>query len=218
MQFCKGCGHETDELSSQGLCSYCIERINDILSSIKSLNLKVADSTEMIGGRILNCDFIIEYIEELLKFESKGIDVCDPKAQIIMDKFKEIKKELQLEQIRDLVHKLIEKASLASTIKTKVNSANKALLKISDAKKRFDFGANLFQTLEIDVKRFVHEAKLSDFLEKARKAAFMGKRKKALEQYQEALYYLKTDEIDDSFQKENIKLIEEEIRQLGDNK
>ena len=70
--------------------------------------------------------------------------------------------------------------------------------------------------LEARVRRFSHETQLNAYLEAARKAEFKGQKKKALEQYKEALYFLKTDEIDDLSQAEEISKIEAKISELTD--
>lgn len=215
MLICKSCGEEADRLSSQGLCRYCVENINDKLNTIRSLNKKIADTSAMIGTRILDCDFLIEYAEELLEIEKKGINVSDPKQSFIIAKFQEVKKHLKLEKVKEEVEKSLEKAKLVTTIKTKINSANKALLKISDAKKKLDYGIETLKQMEIEVKHFIHKIKLDDFIEKAQKFEFKGNKKKALDQYQEALYFLKTDEINDSFQKGEIEEIEKKINELS---
>ncbi|MBA7619399.1 hypothetical protein ES703_26738 [subsurface metagenome] len=215
MPICKYCGEEVDYLSSQSLCKYCVENIKDKLNAIRSFNKKIADKSEMIGTRILNCDLLIEYAEELFEFEKKGIEVSDPKQSFIIEKFQEVKKHLKLDKVKEEVEKYLEKAKLATTIKTKINSANKALLKISDAKKKLDYGIKTLKQMEIEVKYFIHKIKLDDFIEKAQKFEFKGNKKKALDQYQEALYFLKTDEINDSFQKGEIEEIEKKINELS---
>lgn len=53
-------------------------------------------------------------------------------------------------------------------------------------------------------------------LEAARKAEFKGQKKKALDQCQDALYFLYNDEIDDSLQAEKIVEIEAKISELSD--
>lgn len=68
--------------------------------------------------------------------------------------------------------------------------------------------------MEIKVRKFLHETQLNAFLEEARKAEFKGNKKKALDQYKEALYFLRNDEIDDSLQAGKIKEIEKKISEL----
>ena len=52
-------------------------------------------------------------------------------------------------------------------------------------------------------------------IEDAKKAEFKNQRKKALDKYYEALYFLKNDEIDDSLQQDHISMIESKIKELS---
>ncbi len=70
--------------------------------------------------------------------------------------------------------------------------------------------------LEARVRRFSHQTQLNAYLEAARKAEFKGQKKKALDQYLEALYFLRSDEIDDSLQAEKISELEAKISELSD--
>jgi hypothetical protein len=55
---------------------------------------------------------------------------------------------------------------------------------------------------------------MAAYMEKAEKAEFKGQQKKALEQYYEALYYLKHNEVDDVLKAEHIAGLEQKIRSL----
>jgi hypothetical protein len=59
--------------------------------------------------------------------------------------------------------------------------------------------------LENRIKAYTHKIQIKSFLDEADKAEFIGNMKKALDQYQEGLYFLKKDNIDDT-QKSNKRL------------
>jgi len=61
----------------------------------------------------------------------------------------------------------------------------------------------------------ITKVKCEDALDKAKKYEFKGNNKKALDFYYESLYFLKTDNIDDEVQKEQINEIENKIKSLG---
>jgi len=107
----------------------------------------------------------------------------------------------------------LAKAKLATSSRTSVGEANKALLKIRDAKEELEDPSRL-DTLEARVKTFSHETQLNTFIEAARKAEFKGQKKKAIEQYQEALFFLKNDDIDDELQGREISKLEKKIAEL----
>jgi len=63
-------------------------------------------------------------------------------------------------------------------------------------------------------KTFIHKTQLNEYIEEAKKAEFKDQKSKALDKYQEALYFLQNDEIDDSLQKENIDELKAKISEL----
>ncbi|MBA7567589.1 hypothetical protein ES708_09304 [subsurface metagenome] len=119
------------------------------------------------------------------------------------------------ESVTAEVEKALARAEIAATPRTSINEANKALLKIREGKKELNDKEKLDQ-LEDRIRHFSHEKQLNEYLEAARKAEFKGKIKKALDQYQEALYFLRGDDIDDSLQVEKIGEIEAKISELSD--
>ena len=56
---------------------------------------------------------------------------------------------------------------------------------------------------------------MSGYVETAEKAEFKGNTKQALDQYLEALYFLKTDDVDDQLQAAEIARISRKIAELG---
>jgi hypothetical protein len=106
------------------------------------------------------------------------------------------------------------KADVAVSGKTKIGHLTKALLTIRDYKGKAS-SPNLLAGLERDVADLLHQVQLDIFLDAARKAEFKGQRKKALDQYYEALYFLKNDDIEDSLQAKHISAIETKIAELG---
>lgn len=123
--------------------------------------------------------------------------------------------QIVLEGVTEEAEKALAKAEIATTPRISINEANKALLKIREGKKELRDQTKLDQ-LEARVLRFSHEIQLNAYLEAARKAEFKGQKKKALDQYQEALYFLRSDEIDDSLQAGKIAEIEAKISDLSD--
>jgi len=111
------------------------------------------------------------------------------------------------------VEKLLNKAELATRIKTSLNNANSALLKVLEAKKEINNPSKL-DDLEKRIRAYTHQIQLKSFLDAADKAEFKGNTKKALDQYQEALYFLKTDDIDDEVQQSEMMRIQTKIDEL----
>jgi len=165
--------------------------------------------------RLSRCDLLIEHAQALLEYEHNGISTVSPSPSQLLSEYTDMRNQIVLEGVTAEVEKALNKAEIAVTPRTSINEANKALLKIREGKQELRDHAKLDQ-LEARVRRFSHETQLNAYLEAARKAEFKGQKKKALEQYQEALYFLKTDEIDDLSQAEEISKIEAKISELTD--
>lgn len=118
-----------------------------------------------------------------------------------------------LESIEEEVKKATTKAEIATTLKTKLAPLSKALIKLKDFKSQAH-DSTLLDDLEKSLSSLLHQTQLNSFLEAANKAEFKNQKKKALDQYYEALYFLKNDDIDDSFQTENISSIEAKVIEL----
>jgi len=165
--------------------------------------------------RLSRCDLLIEHAQALLEHEHKGIPTVSPSASQLLSEYTAMRDQIVLEGVTAEVEKALAKAEISATPRTSINEANKALLKIQEGKQELRDKAKLDQ-LEARVQRFSHETQLNAYLEAARKAEFKGQKKKALDQYQEALYFLRSDEIDDSLQVEKIGEIEAKISDLSD--
>lgn len=87
------------------------------------------------------------------------------------------------------------------------------LLKLRDHKDKLT-NKNFLEDLERQIISTLHNVQLEGYLDAAKRADFKGQKKKALDQYYEALYFLKHDEIEDSLQMEHISTIEAKIEEL----
>ena len=220
MAQCKWCGRKGFfvSVSANGLCKSCepivvmdIGQRGRIIIDCMKL---VAESKNM-KTRLSRCDLLIEHAQALLEYEHKGIPIVDPSPSQLLSEYTAKRDQVVLEGVTAEVGKALAKAEIAATPRTSINEANKALLKIREGKQELRDQAKLNQ-LEAHVRHFSHETQLNAYLEAARKAEFKGQKKKALDQYQEALYFLRNDEMDDSLRAEKIDEIEAKISELSD--
>jgi hypothetical protein len=179
-----------------------IKESNDIINKSKNT-----------ATRLSRCDTIIEIVEKLRYLETKGIPTIDPSPSKLVEIFTKERDAILYEGTKDEVERLVQKAELATSPKARLNNANSALLKIIDAKKETK-DLSRFDDLEKRMKLYIHKIQLQSFLDAADKAEFKGDKKKALDQYQEALYFLRADQIDDELQQKEIKQIEAKIKNL----
>lgn len=193
MAQCKMCGRKGFFLlvSANSLCKSCepivvmnVQQRGRIINDCMKL---VAESKNM-KTRLSRCDLLIEHAQALLEYEHKGIPTVSPSPSQLLSEYTAMRDQVVLEGVTAEVEKALAKAEIVATPRTSINEANKALLKIREGKQELCDEAKLDQ-LEARVRRFSHETQLNAYLEAARKAEFKGQKKKALDQYQEALYF-----------------------------
>jgi hypothetical protein len=220
MAQCKMCGQKGFFLpvSANGLCNSC-EPI--VVMDVQQRGRIINDCVELVAEsknmktRLSRCDLLVEHAHALLEYEQKGIPTISPPPSELLTEYTPMCNQIVLEGVTAEVEKALAKAEIAATSRTSINEANKALLKIRDGKQELHDQTKLDQ-LEARVRRFSHQTQLNAYLEAARKAEFKGQKKKALDQYLEALYFLRSDEIDDSLQAEKISELEAKIAELSD--
>jgi len=219
MATCKYCGKSGFFVSVgvDGLCSQCTY----IITPVVERNLKVInESIELIRKsknfktRLSRCDLILEIAEKLMKYENKGILVITPTPSEFISVYSDMRDKIILENLKLDTDKAEAKINIASTPKAKVSELDKVLIKIQEYKKEIKDETHI-NKIEKEINKIKHETQLNAYLEAAKKAVFKGQNKKALDQYQEALYFLKNDNIDDDLQKEHIQTINKKITELN---
>jgi len=220
MAQCKMCGRKGFFLSvsKDGLCKSCESIVvMDIQQRGRIINdcIKLVNESKNMNTQLSRYDLLKEHVQALLEYEHKRIPTISPPPSQFLSEYTANRDQIVLEGVTAEVEKALARAEIAATPRTSINEANKALLKIREGKKELNDKVKLDQ-LETRIRHFSHEKQLNEYLEAARKAEFKGKKKKALDQYQEALYFLRSDDIDDSLQAEKIGEIETKISELSD--
>lgn len=205
-------------LSSCGLCRDCQAlvdlEVQQRVRVIKS-SADVADRSKKLETRLSRLSVMREHLEALLEYERMDIPTTTPPPSSLLAKLRDDRDRIVVEGVREKVDSALAKAEVAATARTAITQASKGLLAVTEGEKELDDPSQLCPLRE-KVQEFIHKTTLDSHLEAARKAEFKGQEKKALDAYQEALYFLRTDAIDDSQQAEEIAGLEEKIRKLQD--
>jgi hypothetical protein len=215
---CRNCGKKGFFLftDKNGLCSECQQTV---LIEVKQRARIIGDSIRLVDEgktaktRLSRCDLLLEHAEHLMKYERKGIPTISPEPSKLRAEYGDRRDQIIVEEIDELVEKAQEKARLATTPRAKVTALNSGLLKVQEIGKDLREPDRL-RGAQTTLRTAAYRAELDGYLEAARKAEFKGNVKKALDQYKEALYLLKTDDICDDIQASEIAEIETEIRKL----
>lgn len=218
MATCKNCDKSGFFVfvNSSGLCNECSPIITSIINNnfrIISESIELIKKSKNFKTRLSRCDLILNIAEKLLEYENKGIQSIKPAPSEFISMYANIRNEIILESLKSDIEKAENKIRITDKPQSKINEINKTLLKIQDYKKEIKDKTKI-NKIEKEFNKTKHEAQLATYLEVAKKAEFKGQNKKALDQYQEALYFLENDKIDDKLQKDNIGKIEEKISEL----
>lgn len=219
MAQCKWCDRSGWFLSLNplGLCSTCSPIIHMEASQrtrIINDSVKVISDSKNLETRLSRVDQLIEHANGLLRYEKRGISVIDPPASSFLEDYGGRHDQIIFEALTADASMALSKANVAPSYSTKINLLSKVLLKIREYKPRTHHPESL-DSLERQVQSAIQNVQLKQHLESAKKHEFKGQNKKALDQYYEALYLLRHDDIDDSVQNKHISFIEAKITSLG---
>ena len=159
---------------------------------------------------------IIDHASELLRFEERGIPTVAPVPSELVAEYQSDQAEILAGAMEEALARARSKSELATTPAGKTNPLAKTLLDIQAARTDHPdvaHGGEL-DRLEHQAKGLHHQARLATFVGAAEKAEFKGQLKKALDQYQEALFFLHNDDLDDELQIEEITAIQVKIDEI----
>jgi len=204
------------KVSNEGLCNSCQQIIIfDFQQRMRIVDesIELVDNSKKMETRLSRLELVKEHLLVIVQYEDKQIEVMNPTAKEVLKKLEGYHDKIILEHMTEMAESALTKAEVATTTNTKVNAINKALLKIREMEKQLEKTSSL-NDLEKKLNTFIHETQINSFINEAKKAEFKGNIKKAVDQYQEALYFLKTDNIDDIQQQKEISEIEANIERL----
>jgi hypothetical protein len=216
---CKWCdkGGIFRSVDSNGLCGDCrgpvLMEIEGRLRVIRE-SAKLAEEGKTFATRLGRCDTMIEHAGYLLRFENKGIPTVTTPPSTLVAEAKRLRSEMVAQEATAVAEKAMQKAEIASTPATKERALTSGILKVREVAEKAAVDASAVATVERRLKNELHRVKLDGFLEAARKAEFKGNTKKAIDQYQEALYFIRNDGLDDVQQRTEIAEIEATLDHL----
>jgi hypothetical protein len=218
MSECKWCGRKGFfvGINEMGVCKNCApgitmeaqSRLRVITESSKIVG--TSKKYETINSRL---DVVNSNAEELLKYEKVGIPITNPLPSILMQMVIDDKDECTIKEIESQIEKAVQKSKIATTPAGKIGPLTKCFTKISEYKNNFGH-IEYFDKYENTMNTLIHKTQYTCIIDKADKYEFKEQDKKAIDQYLEALYFLKKDDIDDSYQKDEISRLEEKISSL----
>lgn len=214
---CRYCGRSGWLLTvdSVGLCAHCrpaytlaVSERTRVIEESQSLVLASAK----LDTRLSRCDVIMDQARGLLDYEQHGVSTIEPPPLELIRSMTALKDRLILEAMQAAVLDAQRKADVAQGAKAKTTALRKTLLTVREYAAKTS-SPEVLSTIEQDLELRLRQIQLNGYLDEAQKAEFKGNKKKALDQYYEALYFLKHDKAADA--QVHTSKIEAKIIELG---
>ena len=219
MAKCKWCetGGLFRKVDPSGLCRDCQHLNHEIRSRVRVIkdSAELAENGKTYKTRVSRFDLLVEHLEFLIQFEEKGIPTTSPSPSELLDKIRDTRLDLVGSEVARIVDKALQKSELAKTLGAKERAITSAILQVRETAEAASVDVSAFDSEARQLQGELHRVRLDEYIHAAQKAEFKGNTKKAIDQYQEALYYLQNDQIDDSMQTEQISKLKAKLSELG---
>lgn len=204
-------------VNKQGVCQECIAKLNQEKNErFKIINYSAKRVKEpiWIGQRLSNIRTVLEHVEVIRTYEQFGIPIDKAALLKLESAGKNCYDQLIIEYLKNEYNDIIPLLNTPSlTTRSKLTKLTKVL---TEARKyqRDMFKPELITPLIDKTDEIIHKVQLNAIITDAEKAEFKGSKKKAMDKYMDALYFLRTDKIDDSLQQNEINKLESKIDEL----
>lgn len=195
------------------LCSKCAPVVKLAVEQHIAIYLeseKIVANSKNFDTKISRCDVILSNLAKLKDYQQKGYNFNFNISEKI-EEYVHRRKVLIDFYSKTKVDEALKKAELAKTKSSKINNINKVILFLKDLEEKY--GVNKTRTINKLLKE-IHSIELEDLILKAEKEEFKGNIKKAIDKYQDILFFLTNDDIKDSLQKDEFEKYETKIKQL----
>lgn len=204
-------------VSRYGLCSSCnslfvmdVKRRGKIIQE----SLAIIKDTKNIKVGISRYDLIIEQVRALVEYEVKGIQVMERSPRENLQMLIRERDQVIYEFLEKEYDSVALKARMAATTAAKINAFSKLILLLKEYLDKCTDKSKVIALLNKAAEE-LSAINLEKFVSDAEKAELKGNKRKALDSYYEAYYFLTHDSIDDSLQTRAIEKIKKKIIALG---
>jgi len=177
-------------------------------------SMALVEKTTNLDTMMSRLDLVTEHLNVLVGYEQRGIPTTVPAPSHLLAELEKSRGQIIHRGAEDTVKAALAEAAVAVSQRTAISTAEKALMRLQEIRGKTSDPAKM-DALEGRLAGFIHDKQLEGHLDAAQKAEFKGQPKKAIDAYQEALYLLRTDRIDDVKQAQQISEIEEKLKKLG---
>jgi hypothetical protein len=206
-------------VSQLGLCQRCDGPVRaEIESRLRILgeSEKLVNESKNYKTRLSRCDELVRQLEGLRALAERGIPALGKLAEYpgMISEVHHSRNRIVLAEVDDLLEKAELKSDSAATATAKATAFRALLPRLHDLRKELTDPAPIekhIRAIEFKINRI----QLDGLIEKAEKSVFKENWTKALDEYKEALFFVKNDSIDDFNQSGVIHELEHKIAEIS---
>jgi len=177
--------------------------------------VKLVNTSRKADTRLSRAKLVLEKVADMRAL-AEQFGVLDYHGSALSSQKEEIEQKLQeitTSEIEHLKDEAIKKSEMGTTLRGKTGPYAKYAEKIEKLEEYISDKSILIMEREW-AKNQIRKLEVEELKKGAEKAAFKGDKKKAIDKYKDALFHIKTDEIPDEQQANEIEKIESRIREL----
>jgi hypothetical protein len=207
-------------VDKSGLCADCQRPVMIAIKSqwrVFQSSLAIATTAKSLSTRLSRWELVLDKAEALLEFERRGIPTTDPPPSRLIESARGDMVEAITEGLQEEISEAESKSRVATTATSRLSPMGRVIAEIERIRRRYDDLPGLDEELveiEAEARRRYREIQVDALTEAARKAEFMGQKRKAIDGYREALYSLRHDDVPDEEQAREIGELESAIDRL----
>lgn len=221
MAKCKYCGQGgfLPSVNPMGLCDPCAQvvlpTIQSYLETIRTCEAEVNSPSLSLADKLSRLDLIEQCVNGICEYEKMGIPIGKNNDYAAAS---QLIATARVEFVGGEADRLIEKAKLqsdaAATVATRVAPFKSLLAQLFDLQHLIQDPGCITQRIQ-RVQFDINRIRIDGFMDSARKSEFKGEFRQAIGQYQEALFHVKNDAVDDFFQSGVIHELEHKISEIS---
>lgn len=185
--------------------------MRDYNRSIDVLNqsIELAKNSKNFETRKNNIAVAIEVVTRLLEDYPEETNLHEVLASCLI-----AQKDIHMEALSANLQKCCDKANGMKSVSAKINNAGKALALLEEAKRDTYVNTEQVDIWIQSMNEYISKVEYENMQHKAEKLEFKCQTDKALDAYQDMLFHLKTDCIDDEQQAEQFTTIQKKVEEL----
>jgi hypothetical protein len=203
-------------ISDNGLCRQCdVKVVLEVKQRGRIIedSIKFVEESKNLVTRLGRLDLIIKQLEVIEEYHKKGIPTLKPSPTELKKTFNDMRDGIIEETLRKQYDDVKTRLDVGQSLSRIEDAIVKLIMEIKEYKSNLNNKSHL-DALENDIMKFQNRIQLGRYTDGAKKAEFKGQWKKALDQYKEALFYLKNDKFDDIEQNTQINQMNSKIEEL----